>query len=255
MSPDRRPLAIREAGWSKWLAGFAGRMGATPNGISLTGMVFGVLAGGMLAATSWTPVGWWGFWGAAICVQLRLLANMLDGMVAIERGRTSAVGELFNEVPDRVSDTATLVGAGYALGGNPELGYWTAILALFLAYLRAQGKVAGSPQHYCGPMAKQHRMAVITVASLAAVLWPVVPLSVVKGWNDAGLISCALVLILLGEVITVYRRLEKIARSLRERQMVAGASEPAGGGLGGTVAQSSSTPVHTRDSCQELRND
>jgi phosphatidylglycerophosphate synthase len=83
---------------------------------------------------------------AAVGVQLRLLANMFDGMVAIETGRTSAVGELYNEVPDRVSDTAVLVGAGYAAGGCPVLGYVAALLAVFIAYVRAQGRVAGASQ-------------------------------------------------------------------------------------------------------------
>jgi phosphatidylglycerophosphate synthase len=52
-------------------------------------------------------------------------------MVAIEAGTASPVGELYNEVPDRVSDTATLIGAGYAVGGHPTLGYVAACLALF----------------------------------------------------------------------------------------------------------------------------
>ena len=39
---------------------------------------------------------------AAVCVQLRLLANLLDGMVAVGSGQASRIGELYNEVPDRV---------------------------------------------------------------------------------------------------------------------------------------------------------
>src|SRR5438105_2817615 len=41
---------------------------------------------------------------AAGCIQLRLLCNLLDGMVAIEGGFRSRSGEVFNELPDRVSD-------------------------------------------------------------------------------------------------------------------------------------------------------
>ncbi len=44
------------------------------------------------------------FWLAgALLVQLRLLANLYDGMVAVLRQIASPVDELFNEVPDRVS--------------------------------------------------------------------------------------------------------------------------------------------------------
>ena len=56
-----------------------------------------------------------------LCVQLRLLCNLLDGMVAVEGGRSSPVGALYNEVPDRVADSLLLVALGYAVG-IPWLG-------------------------------------------------------------------------------------------------------------------------------------
>src|SRR4029077_19400556 len=85
---------------------------------------------------------------------------MLDGMVALASGRDSKIGELYNEVPDRVSDAAVFIGTGYAWGGNVALGYIATILAIFTAYIRPGGKIAGSPNEFCGPMAKQHRMLV-----------------------------------------------------------------------------------------------
>jgi phosphatidylglycerophosphate synthase len=103
---------------------------------------------------------------AALGAQLRLTANVLGGMVALASGRDSKVGELYNEVPDRVSDAAVFIGAGYAWGGNVALGYIATILAIFTAYVRAAGKIAGAPNEFCGPMVKQHRMLVITVACL-----------------------------------------------------------------------------------------
>src|SRR5205809_7643373 len=74
---------------------------------------------------------------AALGAQLRLTANMLDGMVALASGRASKVGELYNEIPDRVSDAAVFIGAGFAWGGNVALGYVATILAIFTAYIRA----------------------------------------------------------------------------------------------------------------------
>jgi len=156
------------------------------------------------------------FWlVAALGAQLRLTANMLDGMVALASGRDSKVGELYNEVPDRVSDAAVFIGAGYAWGGNVVLGYIATILAIFTAYVRAAGKIAGGPNEFCGPMAKQHRMLVITVACLYSVVVP-------RSWQifhfvdfDVGVISLALALIIAGCVITVLRRLQRVARVLR----------------------------------------
>src|SRR3954451_1386949 len=109
---------------------------------------------------------------AALGAQLRLTANMLDGMVALVCGRDSKIGELYNEVPDRVSDAAVFIGAGYAWGGNVALGYVATILAIFTAYVRAAGKIAGSPNEFCGPMAKQHRMLVITLVCVYAAITP-----------------------------------------------------------------------------------
>src|SRR5207249_11225370 len=92
---------------------------------------------------------------AALGAQLRLTANMLDGMVALASGRASKVGELYNEVPDRISDAAVFIGAGFAWGGNVTLGYVATILAIFTAYVRAAGKIAGGSNEFCGPMAQQ----------------------------------------------------------------------------------------------------
>jgi phosphatidylglycerophosphate synthase len=129
------------------------KIGLTANAISVLGMVAGCVAGGMFAWTKTAGTYEWLAWlAAALFVQLRLLANLLDGMVAIDSGQASPVGELFNEVPDRVSDTAILVGAGYSIGGHVELGYVAACGALFTAYVRAMGKAAGATQEYCGPM-------------------------------------------------------------------------------------------------------
>jgi phosphatidylglycerophosphate synthase len=214
--PERRPIASRERSWSKAVAHWLASRGVSPNAISTAGMVAGIAAGLSLAATRWPTWTTAGFVLGAVGIQLRLLANMFDGMVAMETGRTSAVGELYNEVPDRVSDTAVLVGAGYAAGGCPVLGYAAALFAIFIAYLRAQGRVAGAPQEYCGPMAKPQRMAVITVAALAAAILPAAWLPRVPGLPEQGLMAAALVLIITGEVVTVHRRLSRISDALRK---------------------------------------
>jgi len=72
---------------------------------------------------------------------------------------------LYNEIPDRVSDAAICIGAGYGSGSLPELGYVAAVVALFVAYVRAQGAVAGAPQEFCGPMAKPQRMFTLRARS------------------------------------------------------------------------------------------
>jgi len=152
---------------------------------------------------------------AALGAQLRLTANMLDGMVAIASSRTSKTGELYNEVPDRISDAAVFIGAGFAWGGNVTLGYIATILAIFTAYVRAAGKIAGAPNEFCGPMAKQHRMLVVTLICVYAAIMP-------RSWqmiafNDLriGPMTLGLAVIVVGCVITVIRRIVRIAHALK----------------------------------------
>jgi phosphatidylglycerophosphate synthase len=178
-------------------------------------MVAGVAAGGTLALTHWPGLTHWPFLTAAILMQLRLLANMLDGMVALRIGTGSPVGDLYNEVPDRVSDTAIFIGAGYATGSRPELGYLAACVALFVAYVRAQGKAAGAPQEFCGPMAKPQRMFVLTMAALYAGLAPTEWQSFLAGDGWPGPVSLGLLLVIVGGVFTAVRRLSRIAVALR----------------------------------------
>jgi phosphatidylglycerophosphate synthase len=202
---------MRNWRFSQWLAGALARGGVSPNSISVAGMVSGIAAGGTLAAAGLLPEGGQrlAWLAAAAFVQLRLLANMLDGMVAVEGGKVSSVGELYNEVPDRVSDAATLLGVGFAPGGDVVLGCLAACAALFTAYIRAMGKAAGATSQFCGPMAKQHRMFLVTLCALYIALTP-------TDWQPAwGLPRAFLILILVGSLLTALRRLRRVAGQLR----------------------------------------
>ena len=150
----------------------------------------------------------WLFILAAVMIQLRLLANMLDGMVAIEAGKASLVGELFNELPDRISDTAILVGAGYAVGSDPMLGWAAAVVALFVTYIRAMGKGIGVMGLFHGPMAKSHRMFLLTVACVYQGVAP-------GEWTSRTMFF-ALAIVILGGLVTAWRRLAKLVAAIKE---------------------------------------
>lgn len=213
---DRRPIASRNLRVMHWLAGVLVRWRVSANTISIAGMLCAIAGGVTFAATSSWPDGERVCWlSAALLMQLRLLANLLDGMVAIESGQASPVGELYNEVPDRVSDAALLIGAGYAIGGEPALGFSAACVALFTAYIRAMGKVAGAGQEFCGPMAKPQRMFVMTVLAVYLGLAPADWQVRVGDPPTWGLIAAGLALIILGGIVTAARRLFRIAAALR----------------------------------------
>ena len=98
------------------------------------------------------------------------------------------------------------------------LGFIAACLALFTAYVRAQGRVAGAPQEYCGPMAKQQRMFVITLAALYAGLAPAGWQFHLSRWPDYGTMSLALTIVILGAAATSIRRLHRISAALKNER-------------------------------------
>src|SRR5437899_859419 len=211
---DRRPIATRNRKWAQAATVWLASRNVSPNAISIAGMCACIVAGIALGATSIADyrVLWL---IAALGAQLRLTANMLDGMVALASGRASKLGELYNEVPDRVSDAAVFIGAGFAWGGNIALGYIATILAVFTAYVRAAGKIAGAPNEFCGPMAKQHRMLVITLICLYSAVTPRSWQTISFNDSEIGLMTVGLAVIVVGCVITVIRRLGRIACTLK----------------------------------------
>jgi phosphatidylglycerophosphate synthase len=211
---DRRPIATRNRKWAQATTAWLASRNVSPNAISIAGMCACIVAGVALGLTSiadyrilWLI--------AALGAQLRLTANMLDGMVAIASSRTSKTGELYNEVPDRISDAAVFIGAGFAWGGNVTLGYIATILAIFTAYVRAAGKIAGAPNEFCGPMAKQHRMLVITLVCVYAAITPRSWQIITFNNSQVGLVTLGLIVIVAGCVITVIRRVARIAHDLK----------------------------------------
>jgi len=201
---DRRPIAARESQYSQRVSSFLARAGVSPNAISIASMIFAIGAGASLVATSLEGAARVYWFLAAVLIVLRLSANMLDGMVALETGQTSAAGELFNEVPDRVSDVIIFVCAGYAAGGSPDLGYAAAILALFVAYVRALGNHMGVSQLFIGPMAKSHRMFTLAAFCLYYTFIP-------ANWQFPSALAWGLLIICAGSIVTIIRRLRRIA--------------------------------------------
>ncbi|HEV2284958.1 MAG TPA: CDP-alcohol phosphatidyltransferase family protein [Steroidobacteraceae bacterium] len=202
---NRRPLKSRSSGWARALAAALARTAITPNEISVASVVF-ACGGAAALIGSGAP---WALLTCAACVQLRLVCNLLDGMVAVEGGKGSPVGGLYNEIPDRIADAALLVAAGYAVR-VPWLGWCAALLAVATAYLRALGSALGLPQDFRGPMAKQQRMAVLTLACvLGAAEAPM--------WHSDYALRVGLGVIAAGALLTCLTRTRALARALGTR--------------------------------------
>ncbi len=207
--PSRRPLKVRSTEWARTLAATLSKSGITPNQISALSVVAAGLGGLAFVAAGRGAIEWTAGWIAgALGIQARLICNLMDGMVAVEGGKKSPTGELWNEVPDRIADPLLLVCAGWAVG-LPWVGALAGWAALMTAYVRAVGATLTGVQDICGPFAKQQRMACLTVAALLTAAEPL--------WHGNGqVMKIALIAIAAGTGITLVRRLLRLAAKLKE---------------------------------------
>lgn len=212
---NRRPVKFRARRWAKALAALLARQGVSPDLISALSVAFAVLGCGSLALSGLS----FGFERvvllllAAISVQLRLLCNVLDGMVAVEHGKGGPLGPVWNELPDRLADALFLIGAGYAASDaapvlGPALGWLSALLAVLTAYVRELGRALDRPADFSGPLAKPQRMGLLTglaVVSTFESAWD---------WHGETMLA-GLGLMAALTALTVWNRTARLAAALR----------------------------------------
>lgn len=197
---NRRPIAVRSSGWAQASAAALARSSITPNQISCISVLFAAVGG--VALLAWP--GAIGLLICALCIVLRLLCNLFDGMVAVEGGRGTVTGALYNEMPDRIADSIFLVALGYAIAA-PWLGWLCALLAALTAYIRTLGGALGQTQDFRGPMAKPHRMWLMGAALVIAAL--------AQPWGQSILFGAAAI-IAAGSAVTCVTRTRAIAARL-----------------------------------------
>ena len=211
----RRPIRARSAGWARAVARWLQRIGLRPNQVSLTSVAFAALAGVCLVFAPRVGLTWRVvlFLAAAGFIQLRLLCNLIDGMLAVEGGLKTKSGEVFNDLPDRVADAIVLVAAGYSAASISwvrELGWAAALLAVLTAYVRVLGGATGVSQHFLGPMAQPHRMALMTAACVVSAGVSAV------GWSGH-VMAAALGVVVAGCLVTIVRRVRRIVVELESK--------------------------------------
>lgn len=156
---------------------------------------------------------------AAVMVQLRLIGNLLDGMVAERSNSNSVIGRIYNEAPDRVSDILFILGFGYIAHTHLAFAFGAiaACMAVLTAYVRMLAHEVGTRQPFLGPMAKPHRMVILIVSLF---LLAFLPDHLAEQWwgpsQSWGIVELALWLIILGCLITSWRRLRRIIHDAQE---------------------------------------
>jgi phosphatidylglycerophosphate synthase len=210
ITPDRRPIKTRSAWWAQMIARGLVRLGVSPNQVSVASVAFALIGAVLLIGEARGCPSAVPFLLVAVCIQLRLMANMLDGLIAVEGGRQTKIGELYNEIPDRLADVAFLAAAGYASHHGQwgiALGWSASVLAVTTAYIRAIGARRGQPQDFCGPQAKPHRMFLLTVACILAFVEKLADF-------PPRILFIFLIVINLGTLLTCVRRTVRLAHQL-----------------------------------------
>lgn len=204
---NRRPLTSRDARWAKRLATRLAESRITPNQISQASVGFAALGFLLFWAASCTQgvLQFLSLILAAASIQARLICNLLDGMVAIEGGKSAPSGPFWNEAPDRAADFLFFAGAGLA-AHNPALGLAAAALAIATAYIRELGRAEGFSPDFSGPMAKPHRMAALTTGTVIAAFYA-------PHW----VLSVTLWIIAIGTAVTILRRSARLLSALNAR--------------------------------------
>jgi len=140
---------------------------------------------------------------------------MLDGMVAVAAGKANARGEIMNDLPDRISDVIIFVGVAHSGLMNPVIGYWTAILSLFTAYVGLFGQAIGGRREFAGVMSKPWRMVALSLGAWAMFVYR----SGQDGLHDFGrltILDWTCLVIIAGCLQTIIVRLKRIVTALQD---------------------------------------
>ncbi len=133
----------------------------------------------------------------------RLILNLLDGMVARRTGTSRPMGEVWNEVGDRLGDVLFIGALAFVPAVGPALALGAALAAVLASFVGLAARAAGGRRLYGGVLSKPGRMIVLAVAA---------PLALLVG--DRGSSPLGAVILLVGGVVTLLQRLRTAAQEL-----------------------------------------
>jgi CDP-diacylglycerol--glycerol-3-phosphate 3-phosphatidyltransferase len=174
-----------------------GRVGLTPNGLTLIGFGISVVGAALLAAQAWLIGGIVVFIGGAF--------DMFDGTLARATGKVSPFGAFMDSVFDRWGEAIVYLGIawGGVLAGEDTVAILaTAALgaAFMVSYTRAKSEGLGfSPgigMAAIGVMPREIRLIVLSLGLIVA-----------GATANLTILSAALAIIAVGAVITVIQRI------------------------------------------------
>ena len=209
---SRRPIAQMFRRTGDGATNLCVRLGIPPDAISYSSILAVLIA----ALCFWqSGRNTWLLIIAPLFCYLRLWFNMLDGMVAVAAGKASARGEIVNDLPDRISDVIIFAGVAQSDLMNPVIGYWTAILSLFTAYVGLFGQAIGGRREFGGIMSKPWRMVALSLGGWAMFVCRAYQ----AGSHDFGsltILDWSCLAIIAGCFQTIIVRLKRIVTALQD---------------------------------------
>lgn len=151
--PARRVNRIRQ------LAGLLARWRVSANQLAALSVLFAAAGAGLMQLSPWWLL------GAALCVQLRYLSQLLAALLATEFERRTPATRLYQELANHLADPLLLVAAGYA-AGLPALGWFGALAVTLAAFVRVIGGMYRLAPGAPNLLPRQQRMHVLTMACL-----------------------------------------------------------------------------------------
>ncbi len=173
-----------------------GRLGLTPDGLTLIGFGITVLGAGLIALGYWTVGGIVVFAGGVF--------DMFDGTLARATGKVSRLGAFMDSVFDRWGEALVYLGivAGAVLGGHQRVPILAAAAmgaAFMVSYVRAKseglGFATGKGMAAVGIMPREVRLVILAVGL------------VLTNGPDIKAIEFALAIIAIGATITTIQRI------------------------------------------------
>lgn len=146
----------------------AHRIGLTPNGITVIGVILAFLSAFTYAEWSGQPT--YLFLAAALLL-FSGFSDALDGVVARLYQQTTIFGGFFDSLLDRYADAFVFV--GLILGGLCDLlmGLIALTGSFLVSYARARAEAASIKMESIGFAERAERIAILMTASFVAVFW------------------------------------------------------------------------------------
>jgi CDP-diacylglycerol--glycerol-3-phosphate 3-phosphatidyltransferase len=221
VSPDLRQ---RVRGLAHPIAIGLGRLGLSPNALTLIGFVIAVVAAVAAAQQAWLVAGLLVIGGGVF--------DLFDGLLARAQGKAGPLGAFFDSVFDRAGEAVVYVGIVW---GTLEMGLWRPIVlavaamaaAFMVSYARAKsdglGFTAGTGMAAVGLAPREIRIVILAAGLVLAGLLPGFPGDIAGAGGAAYPLSAlalegALGLIAVLATITTIQRIIHVTREASSKE-------------------------------------